>query len=162
MTAGLAALFLLVQPAPAAGPASDFAEPYRILAQANLALDPDIAASAYDQTAKLIFEYPGRPVETFEGQEAIRASYVRTFRQVDEGSTIALRFRFEGPGLKAERQAGVYRLDAIAGGKPITLYGRFEVKLVKGNAGWRFAEDRGAPATQSDFDKLPPASLEQR
>jgi hypothetical protein len=161
MVVGLAPFLLLVQSAQAAGPVPDYGEPYRILAQANLTLDPDLAASAYSKGAKLIFEVPGHPVETFEGSQAIRASYVRTFRQVDKGSKIALRFRFEGIGLHSDRQSGVYRLDAMAGGKPITLYGRFEVKLLKASEGWRFAEDRGAPAAQADFEMLPDASLDE-
>jgi hypothetical protein len=161
MLAGLVALALLVQPAPGAGSVPDYGEPYRILVQANLALDPDLAASAYGRDAKLIFEYPGIPVETFSGHQAIRASYVRTFGQVDKESKIALQFRFDGEGLTTDQQTGVYRIGAVAGGKTITLYGRFAVKLVMDGSGWRFAEDRGGPATEADFDKLPPASLER-
>lgn len=146
--------------AAAAAPMPDYAEPYRILQQANLALDPALATSAYASDAGLVFDYPGRPTEAFQGHASIRASYVRTFGQVDPGSQIKLAFRFEPPGLSLSQQWGVYRIDARAAGRPITVYGRFAVKLTKGAAGWRFAEDRGSPAIAADFDKLPPSPLE--
>lgn len=145
--------------ATAAAPSPDYGQPYRILRQANLALDPALAASAYASDARLIFDYPGRPTEAFTGRDAIRSSYVRTFNQVDPASAIELEFRFEPPGLNSDRQAGAYRIDARAGGRPITLYGRFSVKLVKQGGAWRFAEDRGTPATAADFERLPPADL---
>jgi hypothetical protein len=154
MIHALAAL-VLVPLVSAAAPHPDYAEPYRILQQANLALDPKLATSAYSSDAKLVFDYPGQPVETFRGHDAIRASYVRTFGQVDPGTAIQLQFRFEPPGLAADRQQGVYRLEASAGGRPITLYGRFSVRLVKERGAWRFAEDRGTPAAAADFESLP-------
>jgi hypothetical protein len=154
---GLLALLLL--PLAAAAPPADHGQPYRILQQANLGLDPDLAASAYAADAKLIFDYPGRSRETFQGRDAIRSSYVRTFKQVDPGTPIKLEFRFERPGLATDRQAGAYRIDATAGGKPVTLYGRFSVKLAMEGGPWRFAEDYGTPATAADFEKLPPSRL---
>jgi hypothetical protein len=143
---------LLAAPATAS---PDYSEPYRILYEANLALDPALAASAYAPDARLIFDYPGQPRETFEGEAAIRSSYVRTFGQVDPGSPIKLQFRFEPPGLTTDRQNGVYRIDAMAGGRAIAVYGRFSVTLVEVNGAWRFAEDNGKPATAADFEKLP-------
>ena len=140
-----------------AAPAPDYAAPYRILQQANLTLDPALAASAYAPNATLAFDYPGLPPQAFRGQDAIRSSYVQTFRQVDAGTSIKLQFRFERPGLGAEQQSGVYRIDATAGDRAITAFGRFSVKLVKQKAGWRFAEDRGTAATAADFDDLPPS-----
>jgi hypothetical protein len=149
----LLAIAILAVPAGAAE--AGRAEPYRILEQANLALDPALAASAYASDAKLIFDYPGQPAETFQGHDAIRSSYLRTFRQVDPGKPIRIRFRFASPGLASDRQDGAYRIDAEAGGRPITVYGRFVVTLVKEQGHWRFAEDRGGPATAADFEKLP-------
>ena len=154
-----ASVALALLPVTAAASSTDYAEPYRILQQANLAIDPALATSAYALDAKLVFDYPGQPTETFRGHEAIRASYVRTFGQVDPGTPISLQFRFEPPGLTSDRQAGIYRLDATAGGRPITVFGRFSVKLVREGGAWRFAEDRGTPATAADFDKLPPVKL---
>jgi hypothetical protein len=142
-----------------AAPPADHGEPYRILQQANRTLDPDLAASAYANNAALIFEYPGMPVETFRGSDAIRASYIRTFGQTDAGTPINIEFRFEGQGLAAPEQWGAYRIDAKAGGRPITVYGRFAVKLVMEGGRWRFAEDRGSPATAADFNRLPPTEL---
>jgi hypothetical protein len=139
----------------AAAPHEDYAEPYRTLQQANRTLDPSLATSAYASDGKLIFEYPGQQVETFQGHEAIRSSYVRTFDQADAGTAIELQFRFEPPGLTSDRQQGVYRVAAMAGGRPITVYGRFSVRLVKGRGAWLFAEDRGTPATAADFERLP-------
>lgn len=139
----------------AAAPHEDYAEPYRILQQANLALDPKLATSAYAPRAKLVFDHPGRPTETFQGHDAIQSSYNRTFGQVDPGTAIQLQFRFEPPGLTSDRQQGVYRIDANAGGRPITIYGRFTVKLVQDRGAWRFSEDRGAPAAAADFERLP-------
>lgn len=153
----LAALAML--PIVAAAAPADRGEPYRILQQANLKLDPSLAASAYASDALLLFDYPGRPVETFQGRDAIRSSYVRTFGQVDPGSEIRLEFRFEPPGLNSDRQVGAYRIDAKAAGSPITVYGRFVVKLVEQGGTWRFAEDRGMPATAEDFAKLPASTL---
>ncbi|HEU0310744.1 MAG TPA: hypothetical protein VFR36_05955, partial [Sphingomicrobium sp.] len=127
----------------AAAPLEDYAEPYRILQQASRALDPALAASAYASSAALIFEYPGVPREEFRGTEAIRASYVRSFGQVDAGTAMAVDFRFNGVGPSAEPHTGVFRLDATVKGRPITFYGRFTVKLVKQDGHWRFAEDRG-------------------
>lgn len=144
----------------AAAPSPDYAEPYRILQQANLALDPDLAASAYAADAILEFNYPGLPRETFRGHGAIRSSYVRTFRQVDPGTPIRLQFRFASHGLASDRQAGVYRIDATVGGKPFTDYGHFSVKLARGAHGWRFTEDRGTAASAADFEMLPNSPLE--
>lgn len=140
--------------------AEDYGAPYRILQLANAALDPDLAASAYVSSAKLIFEYPGRPAESFEGLPAIRSSYVRTFGQVDPGTPIKIQFRFQEPGLVSIRQEGAYRIDAMAGGRPITVYGRFSATLAKEGGAWRFAEDRGAPVTAAEFEKLPLSSLD--
>lgn len=142
----------------AAAPLADYGEPYRILQQANLTLDSSLATSAYASDAKLVFDYPGQPAETFQGHDAIQSSYVRTFGQVDPEAPIKLQFRFEPPGLTSDQQTGVYRIDAKAGGRPITVYGRFSVRLVKENGAWRFAEDRGSPATAADYNKLPAAS----
>lgn len=155
MSAGLAAFLLLVQPAPGTGPVQDYGEPYRILAQANLALDPDLAASAYSQGAKLIFDYPGQLAETFDGRDAIRSSYVRTFSQVEPGKPIKLDFRFDPPGLASASQTGIYRAAGTAQGQAFAVYGKFSVRLVKEHGAWRFAEDRGGPATAADFEKLP-------
>ena len=139
----------------AAAPGEDHAAPYRILQQANRSLDASLAASAYAEKGQLIFEYPGQPVETFNGSESIRSAYVRTFSQVDAGTPIDLEFRFEPPGLAASQQRGVYRIRATAGGRNLTLYGRFSVKLVKSKGAWRFGEDRGTAATAADFEGLP-------
>ena len=146
----------------AAAPSQDYAAPYRILQQANLKLDPALATSAYASDAKLLFDYPGQPPETFQGQNAIRSSYVRTFGQVDPGTPIKIEFRFVPPGLASDRQDGAYRIDAQAGGRPITVYGSFSVRLVRVDGAWRFAEDRGMPATARDFDKLPAVALGDR
>lgn len=139
----------------AAAPGEDYAEPYRILQQANRTLDPALAASAYASDAALIFEYPGRPREEFRGREAIRASYDRTFGQVEPGTPIDLRFRFEHPGPGPRPHAGAYRVTARAAGRDFTAYGRFVVKLVKQDGHWLFAEDRGTAATAADFEMLP-------
>lgn len=158
MRARGAIALMLLPPLSAAAPSSDRAEPYRILGRANLTLDPALATSAYATNATLAFDYPGRPSEAFRGQEAIRSSYVRTFGQVDAGTPIRLRFRFGSPGLVSDSQAGVYRVDATAGGRPITVYGRFSARLVREQGSWRFAEDRGMPATAAEFESLPPAT----
>lgn len=147
----LALLPLLV----AADRPADRAAPYRLLQQANVALDPALAASTYAADATLSFDYPGGKVETFRGRDAIRGSYVRTFGQVDPGTPVMVAFRFEAPGLAADHQVGVYRIDAQAGGRPITVYGRFAARLVREQGQWRFAEDRGGPAVAADYERLP-------
>ena len=139
----------------AATPQEDYAEPYRILQQANHSFDPALAASAYATDGALIFEHPGQPREEFRGREAIRASYVRTFRQVEPGSSIDLGFRFDAPGPGPRPHSGTYRVKARATGREITVYGRFTVKLIKQDGHWRFAEDRGTSATAADFEKRP-------
>lgn len=139
----------------AAAPHEDYAEPYRILQLANQRLDPTLAASAYAADGALIFEYPGQPREEFRGRDAIRASYMRTFGQVEPDAPIELRFRFEPPGPGPKPHSGAYRVRARAAGRDITAYGRFTVKLVEQDGHWRFAEDRGMPATAEDFEKLP-------
>lgn len=149
------ALMLIVSLGGAAEPAEDFAEPYRILQRAHSSLDPALAASAYASDASLIFEYPGQPREEFRGTEAIRASYVRSFGQVDPGVPMTVNFRFDGSGPGADPHSGAFRLHATVKGRPITVYGRFAVKLVKQDGHWRFAEDQGFPATAADFDRLP-------
>ncbi len=93
----------------AAAPAEDYDEPYRILEQANRALDASLAASAYATDGALIFETPGRQTEVFRGTEAIRDAYVRTFAQVDVGTPIKLDFRFARPGPGADPHSGAYR-----------------------------------------------------
>ena len=157
----LAALMLLPFVS-AAAPPEDYSAPYRILEQANRKLDAALAASAYASDARLVFDYPGRPPETFQGRSAILSSYVRTFGQVDPGEPVRLQFRFEPLGLTSDRQAGVYRIDAKAGNRPITVHGRFAVRLVKENGVWRFAEDLGTPATAAAFEQLPPVELGTR
>lgn len=139
----------------AAAPLEDYAEPYRILQQANHSLDASLAASAYASDGALIFEYIGRPREEFRGREAIRASYVRTFRQVEPGTSIDLEFRFDPPGPGPNPHSGAYRAKARASGQQVTLYGRFMVKLVKQDGHWRFAEDYGTVGSAEDFEKLP-------
>ena len=149
------AVLALVPLVSAAAPQEDYAEPYRILQQANLSLDPSLAASAYASDGALIFEYPGQPREEFRGRESIRASYVRTFGQVEPGRPIELEFRFDPSGPGPRPHSGVYRVKARAAGQGITVHGRFTVKLVKQDGHWRFAEDRGTPATAADFERLP-------
>ncbi len=139
----------------AAPPNEDYAEPYRILQQANHTLDASLAASAYASDGALTFDYIGRPREEFRGREAIRASYVRTFRQVEPGTPIELEFRFDPPGPGPSQHTGAYRARANAAGREITLYGRFTVKLVNQDGHWRFAEDQGTVASAADFEKLP-------
>lgn len=139
----------------AAAPLEDYAEPYRILKQANQTLDASLAASAYASDGALVFEYIGRPREEFRGREAIRASYVRTFAQVEPGTRIELDFRFDPPGPGPNPQSGTYRAKARAAGQQVTLYGRFKVKLVKQDGHWRFAEDYGTVGSAADFEKLP-------
>lgn len=139
----------------AAPPLEDYAEPYRVLQQANHALDASLAASAYASDGALTFDYIGRPREEFRGRRAIRANYVRTFGQVEPGTPIELEFRFDPPGPGPEPHSGAYRAKARAGGREITLYGRFKVKLVKQGGHWRFAEDRGTVASAADFEMLP-------
>lgn len=139
----------------AAGPAEDYAAPYRILQQANRTLDPALAASAYGSDAALIFEVPGQPREEFRGTEAIRASYVRAFGQVVPGTPIELEFRFAPPGPGPRQHSGAYRAKVRAAGREVTLYGRFTVRLVKQDGMWRFAEDRGTVASAAEFEKLP-------
>ena len=158
MTTSLLALAILPF-ASAAAPAPDYAEPYRILQQANLVLDPALAASSYASDAKLIFDYPGQPPATFQGRDAIRSSFVRTFGQVDADQPIKIEFRFAAPGLASDRQEGAYRIDAQVADRPIVVFGRFSVRLVLEKGSWRFAEDQGMPATATDFDKLPPSEL---
>lgn len=159
MIGRLAALGLMLAPVPALADDGGYAEPYRLLQQANRQLDPDLAASAYTADGVLIFELPGLPTETFKGTQSIRAAYVRTFSQVDPGTPIAIDFRFATAAPEAPRHEGVYRLKARAGGREITAYGRFTVTLAKGRDGWRFAEDRGTIATAADFERLPPSKL---
>lgn len=139
----------------AAAPQEDYAEPYRILQHANQRLDPALAASAYTSDGALTFDYPGRPREEFRGREAIRASYARTFGQVEPGTSIELEFRFEPSGPGPKPHSGAYRVKARAEGRNITAYGRFTVKLAKENGRWRFAEDLGKAATAADFERLP-------
>ena len=153
-------LLLVLPLVSAAAPPEDYAEPYRILQQANRTLDPSLAASAYASDGELIFDVPGQPTETFQGTDAIRGAYVRTFGQVAPGTPIELDFRFAPPGPRSAAHSGAYRAKLKAGGRDITAYGRFSVKLVKLGGKWRFAEDRGTVATVADFEKLPSGSLE--
>lgn len=143
-----------------AAPSEDYAEPYRILQHANRALDPSLAASAYASDGRLIFDVPGQPTETFQGSDAIRAAYVRTFGQVAPGTQIDLEFRFAPPGPRSDAHSGAYRAKLKAAGRDITAYGRFSVRLAKQDGKWRFAEDRGMVAKAADFEKLPSVSLE--
>lgn len=137
---------------------ADYAAPYRLLQQANRALDPALATSAYATEGVLVFDVPGAPAESFRGHDAIRAAYVRSFRQVDPGTPIALEFRFEGPVRPAPHK-GAYRLTAKIGGREIVAYGRFTASLVWDRNAWRFAEDRGTAASAADYEALPPADL---
>ena len=160
MKRALLAMVLLPMISAAAPP--DRAEPYRILQQANLKLDASLATSADALGALLSFDYPGMPSEAFQGHPAIRSNYVRTFGQVDTGTPIRLAFRFKPPSLTSDRHSGVYRIDARAGGRPVTVYGRFSVKQVNEGGVWRFAEDRGMPATAADFERLAPSAPEAK
>lgn len=143
----------------AATPREDYAAPYRILKQASLALDPALAASAYASDGLLSFEVPGGPREEARGAEAIRASYVRSFGQVDAGTPMLVEFRFDGAGPSASPHTGAFRLDVTVKGRPVTVYGRFKVRLLKQDGEWRFAEDRGTTATAADFERLTATSL---
>lgn len=156
-TAAVAAL-LAAASTPALALNADYAAPYRLLQQANRALDPALATSAYATEGVLVFDVPGAPAESFRGHDAIRAAYVRSFRQVDPGTPIALEFRFEGPVRPAPHK-GAYRLTAKIGGREIVAYGRFTASLVWDRNAWRFAEDRGTAASAADYEALPPADL---
>ena len=153
--AKVAAVLLLTPFLSGAAQHEDYAAPYRILERANRELDPALAASAYAAGGRLIFEQSGQPSEMFQGVDEIRQAYARTFGQVDAGTPIGLDFRFEDPGLVSDRQTGAYRLTATVKGKPLTLFGRFSVKLVKEQGTWRFAEDRGSLAARAGFERLP-------
>ena len=155
-----AAAVLLLPLIPTASPLEDHAAPYRILREANLKLDPVLAASAYADGGALMFEHSGQRREMFQGKDEIRQAYVRTFRQVDAGTPIRLEFRFAPPGLSSDRHSGAYRLKATVGGRPVTAYGRFTVTLVKQDGQWRFAEDKGTVASAADFEKLPGSALD--
>ena len=155
MTLRLFGALLALPLVSAAAPPEDYAEPYRILQQANRTLDPSLAASAYASDGELIFDVPGQPTETFHGTKAIHAAYVRTFRQVAPGTPIVLDFRFAPLGPRPDEHSGAYRARLKAGGRDITAYGRFSVKLVKQEGKWRFAEDRWTVGTAADFEKLP-------
>jgi hypothetical protein len=137
----------------------DFAEPYRILRDANLKHDPALAASAYADGARLIFDYGDGRGEMFQGKGDIRFAYARTFSQVDPGTPIEIEFRFEQPRITSDRHSGAYRLTASVNGKPITSYGGFAVRLTKQDGSWRFAEDRGTIIPVAQFYALPPAEL---
>jgi hypothetical protein len=143
----------------AAAPREDYAAPYRILKQASLTLDPALAASAYASDGVLVFEVPSGPREEVRGTQAIRASYVRSFGQVDAGTPMLVEFRFDGSGPSANPHTGAFRLNVTVKGRPVTVYGRFRVRLLKQDGEWRFAEDRGTTATAADFENLPPAEL---
>ena len=156
--ASVLAALLAAAPSPALASNTDFAEPYRLLQQANNTLDPQLAASAYAANGELVFEIPGAPTESFRGHDAIRTAYVRTFGQVDPGTPIALDFRFEN-GIRPSEHKGAYRLSAKVGGRDIVAYGRFTVTLVWDRDAWRFAEDRGTVASAADYEALPPAEL---
>jgi hypothetical protein len=156
-TAAVAAL-LAAASTPALASNADYAAPYRLLQQANRTLDPALATSAYATEGVLVFDIPGAPAESFRGHDAIRAAYVRSFRQVDPGTPIALEFRFEGPVRPAPHK-GAYRLTAKIGGREIVAYGRFTASLVWDRNAWRFAEDRGTAASAADYEALPPADL---
>lgn len=158
LTRAAAIAALLAASTPALASNADYTAPYRQLQQANRTLDPALATSAYGTDGLLIFDIPGAPTETFRGHDAIRAAYVRSFGQVDPGTPIALEFRFDG-AVRPAPHKGAYRLTAKVGGREIVAYGRFAASLVWDRGAWRFAEDRGAPATAADFDALPANDL---
>ena len=56
MTLRLFGALLALPLVSAAAPPEDYAEPYRILQQANRTLDPSLAASAYASDGELIFD----------------------------------------------------------------------------------------------------------
>ncbi|MDP9423011.1 MAG: nuclear transport factor 2 family protein [Pseudomonadota bacterium] len=160
MILGVLGVLLALPLGSAAAPTEDYAEPYRILQQADRTLDPSLAASAYASDGRLTFDMPGQPTEAFRGTDAIHAAYMRTFGQVAPGTPIELEFRFEPPGLRPDAHSGAYRARLKAGGRDIAAYGRFSVKLVKQDGKWRFGEDRGTVTTAADFEMLPVVSLE--
>jgi len=137
----------------------DFAAPYRILRDANRTLSPDLAASAYADGAKLIFEQ-GERSEMFQGKSDIRYAFERSFGQVDPGTPIKLEFRFPTRVPASERHSGAYRLVATVGGKAVVNHGAFTVRLTKQDGMWRFAEDRGRVIAAEEFESLPPADLD--
>jgi hypothetical protein len=158
MQAVMTMIYLALLPALATASTSidDVGAPYRQLQQANRALDPDLAASAYAKDAVLSFDYQGAPKEQFRGRAAVRASYVRTFGQLPAGAPVALEFRFAPPGLRGERQAGAYKVVVKIGARTVTSYGKFQVRLVRDDGQWRFAEDVGTDATAAEFEALLP------
>lgn len=143
----------------AATQGQDFAAPYRVLREANFKRDSALAASAYADGARLIFDYGDGRGEMFQGRQDIRFAYARTFGQVDPATPIEIEFRFDTPRITATRHSGAYRLTASVAGKPITSYGGFSVRLTKEDGSWRFAEDRGSVISSAEFYALPPAAL---
>lgn len=137
-----------------AAPADDYSNPYRVLQTANRTFDAELAASAYAADGVLIFEYGGGRMEEFQGRDAIRQSYVKTFGQLDASTPPELEFRFNPAGPQRDVQTGLYRIAAKVGGRSITTCGRFAVRLRKENGRWLFAEDRGSIASAADFHAL--------
>lgn len=140
----------------AASAPQDYLSPYRVLEEANRTLDASLAATAYTSDGKLIFDLPGRPQERHVGRANIRSSYVRTFGQLDRGSSIDLEFRFDGAAPRSARHVGAYKAIVTIGGRKVATFGRFSAKLSFEDGAWRFAEDRGTIATAADFEMLQP------
>ena len=154
------ALALLLSPLIlAAAVEQDYAAPYRVLREANLRLDAQLAASAYADGAKLIFEQPDGRGDMFQGKQDIGYAYRRTFSQVDPGTPIEIEFRFHTKQVRSHHHNGAYRLAASVGGKPFITYGGFSVRLTKQNGSWRFEEDRGWVISAAQFHALPKAQL---
>jgi pimeloyl-ACP methyl ester carboxylesterase/ketosteroid isomerase-like protein len=143
------AIFIMVAPARAGEPV----DPFDVLRRAYAERDAGLAASAYSEDARLVYE-DQTPAQSFRGVSAIKKSFEEFFASVDPSTPLDLNFRIESAVAKGEliTERGVYRLKA---GRKQKAFGRFETVRDMSPAGlgrWRL--DRASSANAADFERI--------
>ena len=120
-------------------------DPFLILREGYARADADLAASAYDLSARYEERYDGTAPVVRQGRDQIRAGFDALFKhlKLQPGRGADLNFR-----LAADRGSGFYRLRAP---RSTPSFGRFQVAVRAG----RFATDISGNATIEDFEGAP-------
>jgi hypothetical protein len=141
-------LFLLAALAlPLASAAAHRLEPYALLREAYAERRAARAAQAYTDHATMAFEYRSAPPERHVGRDTIRDAFERMFAEWSRDAPVDLNFRITRSSGASD--SGWYRLRV--GGQ--SACGRFEVRLHRVGARWRFGHDRSVEADCAEFEE---------
>jgi pimeloyl-ACP methyl ester carboxylesterase len=127
------------------------------LRAAHSSRSPSQAASAYSETAVVVWSHPPARAQKLRGREAIRSFYADLLSRTAAVGPLDLNFRLlRSDKLGAGQQdTGFYRLrnEGAAQAKPI--YGRFTMLFSRGSGDTRISSATMSRATEAEFEEAP-------